>query len=110
MDVSKDCLDGVALRNAVLAGSKGNHIDGVAKILHPLRCYNFSNITTYPMCSEMREKLYASTMKLFTYPSTIDGISEAFPMMNESMTNGYGGQKSLQIVTSQPRRCYSSVD
>jgi len=51
--------------------------DGVVKTLHPeshrlaylVRCYNFSIITTYRMYAEIREKLHASNMKLFTYPS-----------------------------------------
>ena len=45
--------------------------DGVEKILHLVRCYNFSIITTYRMYAEIIEKLHASNMKLFTYPSKI---------------------------------------
>jgi len=45
--------------------------DGVVKTLHLVRCYNFSIITTYRMYAEMIEKLYASNMKFFTYPSKL---------------------------------------
>ncbi len=53
--------------------------DGVVKTLHPeshrlaylVRCYYFSIITTYLMYAEIKEKLHASNMKLFTYPSNI---------------------------------------
>jgi len=45
--------------------------DGVVKTLHLVRCYNFSIITTYLMYAEIIEKLHASNMKLFTYPSNV---------------------------------------
>jgi len=44
-------------------------VDGVVKTLHLVRCYIFSIITTYLMYAEIIEKLHASNMKLFTYPS-----------------------------------------
>ena len=47
-----------------------NH-DGVVKKLHLVRCYIFSIITTYLMYAEIIEKLHASNMKIFTYPSNI---------------------------------------
>ncbi len=47
-------------------------IDGVVKTLHLVRCYNFSIITTCLMYAEIIEKLHASNMKLFTYPSNIE--------------------------------------
>jgi hypothetical protein len=43
--------------------------DAVVKSLHLVRCHNFSIITTYRMYAEIIEKLHASNMKLFTYPS-----------------------------------------
>ena len=46
--------------------------DGVVKILHFVRCYNFRIITTYRMYTEIIGKLHASNMKLFTYPSKIE--------------------------------------
>ena len=46
-------------------------VDGVVKTLHLVRCYIFSIITTYLMYAEIIEKLHASNMKLFTYPSNI---------------------------------------
>ena len=55
------------------------NFDGVVKTLHPesrklaylVRCNNFSIITTYLMDAEMIEKLHASNMKFFIYPSNI---------------------------------------
>jgi len=45
--------------------------DGVVKSLHLVRCYNFSIISTYRMYAEMIEKLHASNMIFFTYPSKL---------------------------------------
>ena len=45
--------------------------NGVVKILHLICCYIFSIITTYLMYTEIIEKLHASNMKFFTYPSNI---------------------------------------
>jgi len=46
-------------------------LDGVVKTLHLVRCYIFSIITTYLMYGEIIEKLHASNMKFFSYPSNI---------------------------------------
>ncbi len=46
--------------------------DGVVKILYLVRCYNFFIITTYRMYAVMKEKLHASSMKIFTYPLIIE--------------------------------------
>ncbi len=47
-------------------------LDGVVKTLHLVRCCNFTVITTYLMYAEIIEKLHASNMELFTYPSNIE--------------------------------------
>ncbi len=46
-------------------------LDGVVKSLPLVRCYNFSIITMYRMYVGIIEKLHASNMKLFTYPSKL---------------------------------------
>ncbi len=45
--------------------------DGVVKTPHLVRWCYFSIITTYHMYAEIIEKLYASNMKLFPYPSNM---------------------------------------
>ncbi len=46
--------------------------NGVVKTLLLVRCYKFPIITTYRMYAEIKGKLHASNMKLFTYLSKID--------------------------------------
>jgi len=55
--------------------------DGVVKTLHLVRCYNFSIITTYLMYAEIIEKLNASNMKLFTYPSNFNVFTSLSDLM-----------------------------
>jgi hypothetical protein len=57
------------------------NLDGVVKILHLVRCYNFSIITTYLMYAEIIEKLHASNMKLFTYPSKFEVFTNLSTLM-----------------------------
>ncbi len=49
--------------------------DGVVKFLHLVRCYNFSIIAKYHMYAKIIEKMHASNLKLFTYPSKIVGFT-----------------------------------
>ena len=57
--------------SVLLLHTQPSSLDGVVKTLHLVRCYIFSIITTYLMYAEIIEKMHASNMKLFTYPSNI---------------------------------------